>query len=52
MYMPGSRQDMEDILTALQGTNPDVRISREEAEFCGYHVVYNAKKLLGQKEDL
>ena len=52
LYMPGSRQDMEDILTALQGTNPDVRISREEAEFCGYHVVYNAKKLLGQKEDL
>lgn len=29
-----------------------VAVSREEAEFCGYHVVYNAKKLLGQKEDL
>ena len=49
LYMPGSKQDMEDILTALQGTNPDVRISREEAEFCGYHVVYNVKKLLSLK---
>lgn len=53
LYMPGSKQDVQDILTALQGTNPDIRISREEAEFCGYHVVYNVKKLLGLgKEEL
>lgn len=49
VYMPGCKTDVQNILTALQGTNPDTRISREEAEFCAYHVVYNAWKLLGKR---
>ena len=49
VYMPGRKTDVQNILTALQGTNPDTRISREEAEFCAYHVVYNAWKLLGKR---
>ena len=51
LYMPGSKEDVEDILTALQGTNPDIGIDRNEAEFCGYHVVYNAWRLLGKRDE-
>lgn len=39
LFMPGSSANYKDVLTALNGTNPNYRLTREEVEFCAAHLV-------------
>lgn len=46
--MEGSQKDYEDILTALQGRNSRVKLTRAEVEYCAAHVVDTAWRLAGE----
>lgn len=47
-FMPGSSDNYHDVLTALQGKNPDTLLTRAEVEFCAAHVVETAWRLCGK----
>ncbi len=48
VFMPGSSSDYKNVLTALQGKNPEFSLTREEVEFCAARVVETAWALAGK----
>lgn len=44
LFMPGSKADYNDVLTALQGQNGETSLTRAELEYCAAHVVQTARQ--------
>lgn len=47
LFMPGSRANYKDTLTALQGKNAETSLTRAELETCAAHIVQTALKYGG-----
>lgn len=50
LFMPGCTADQQEILSALQGTNPRVSLRRKEVEYCAAFVLDAAWKLCGDRK--